>query len=171
MNFLQRLRDVLGIDDVYEYADEYAEEGEFPLPEEADPAQSEETARSRPNNVIGMPRGMPRTGQIELVMMQPRLFQEIPQAVEALRQRKSVVLDLTLMDTDQAQRSADYVAGGAYAIDGHQRHLGSCIFLFTPSFVQISSYPAAESPVAHEPSAPPPATYVPPVQSVPPSHF
>ena len=126
MSFLQRLRDVLGIEDAYEDYEEYELE---PQEDEAyDPADREGIAserRSRPNKVVGMPGA---NGQTEMVMMQPRSFQEMPKAVDALRERKSVVLDLSLMDTEQAQRSADYVAGGAFAIDGHQRHLGACVF-------------------------------------------
>jgi cell division inhibitor SepF len=143
MSFLQRLRDVLGIDERYD-EDDYDEESDSELaePEEAFLEQrSLGSFRNSSSKVIGMP-GL---GHMEMVLMQPRSFQEIPQAVMALRERKSVVLDLTLMEPEQAQRSADYVAGGAYAIDGHQRQLGACIFLFTPSFVQISSYPGAQA--------------------------
>jgi len=156
MSFFQRLRDVLGIDEGYEEYEDDLEDPEQVLAgqEEACPDRRSRyspsnTSSRGSSNVIGLP-GM---GQMEVVLMQPRSFQEIPQAVNALRERKSVILDLTLMDTEQAQRSADYVAGGAYAIDGHQRHLGACVFLFTPSFVQISSYPGAESPVAKPPTA------------------
>jgi cell division inhibitor SepF len=159
MNFLQRLRDVLGIDEEYEEYEEYDQEAEEAdgvnygtSNREGEPSER----RSHSNKVIGLPGA---NGQMEMVMMQPRSFQEMPQAVDALRERKSVVLDLSLMDTDQAQRSADYVAGGAFAIDGHQRHLGACVFLFTPSFVQISSYSSADPSVGaplNSPAAPPP---------------
>jgi len=48
-------------------------------------------------------------------------------------------LNLTIMDPDQAQRAVDFVAGGTYAIDGHQERIGESIFLFTPSCVQVST--------------------------------
>jgi cell division inhibitor SepF len=159
MSFLQRLRDVLGIDEAYEeddYDDEASGSGvaepEADVPERRSPPGN---FRHPPSKVIGMP-GL---GQMEMVLMQPRSFQEIPQAVMALRERKSVILDLTLIDPEQAQRSADYVAGGAYAIDGHQRQLGACVFLFTPSFVQISSYPAAQPLTPPLPPTAPPSAY------------
>jgi cell division inhibitor SepF len=50
-----------------------------------------------------------------------------------------VVLNLTIMDPDQAQRAVDFVAGGTYAIDGHQERIGESIFLFTPNCVQVST--------------------------------
>lgn len=96
------------------------------------------------NNVIGMP-GV-TNGFSEVLVMEPRTFEEMPQAIQALRERKSVVLNLTMMDPDQAQRAVDFIAGGTYAIDGHQERIGESIFLFTPSCVQVST----QSGVIHE---------------------
>jgi cell division inhibitor SepF len=89
------------------------------------------------SNVIGMPGAV--NGISEVVVMEPRSFEEMPQAISALRERKSVVLNLTMMDPDQAQRSVDFIAGGTYALDGHQERIGESIFLFTPSCVQVST--------------------------------
>ena len=51
------------------------------------------------------------------------------------------------MDPDQAQRAVDFVAGGTYAIDGHQERVGESIFLFAPSCVNVtSSFPEEVSP-------------------------
>lgn len=87
------------------------------------------------NNVIGMPGAL--NGMSEVVVLEPRTFEEMPQAIRALRERKSVVLNLTIMDPEQAQRAVDFVAGGTYALDGHQERIGESIFLFTPSCVQV----------------------------------
>ncbi len=96
------------------------------------------------NNVIGMP-GVANSIS-EVVVMEPRSFEEMPQAIQALRERKSVVLNLTMMDPDQAQRAVDFIAGGTFALDGHQERIGESIFLFTPSCVQVST----QSGVVHE---------------------
>ncbi|ACK65745.1 protein of unknown function DUF552 [Rippkaea orientalis PCC 8801] len=92
------------------------------------------TARS---NVIGMP-GI--TNSIaEVVVVEPHSFDEMPQVIQTLRERKSVVLNLNSMDPEEAQRAVDFVAGGTYAIDGHQERIGESIFLFTPSCVKVST--------------------------------
>ena len=79
--------------------------------------------------------------------MEPRSFDEMPQAIQALRERKTVILNLTMMDPDQAQRAVDFVAGGTFAIDGHQERVGESIFLFAPSCVNVtSSFPEEASP-------------------------
>lgn len=142
MNLFERLRDAFGLIEEYDDYEEYEDEDEAL---ESHPSQTN-TGRRPPNNVIGLP-GL----QMEVVLMQPRSFEEAPQAVTALRERKSVVLNLTMMEPEQAQRCADYVAGGVFAIDGHQRQLGPNIFLFTPNFVHITPHPATEAPIQQNP--------------------
>ena len=89
------------------------------------------------NNVIGMP-GL-ANGNSEVVVIEPHSFEEMPQVILALRERKSVVLNLNVMNPEEAQRAVDFIAGGTYAMDGHQERVGESIFLFTPSSVKVSS--------------------------------
>ena len=44
-----------------------------------------------------------------------------------------------MMEPDQAQRAVDFVAGGTFAIDGHQERVGESIFLFAPSCVTVTN--------------------------------
>ena len=159
MSIFTKLRDFVGLNDPvdYEYDYDEAEAEEYPTlyPEEASaaaPAEDEtrprRRLRERPgigtatatgtslgsttmSNVIGMPGAM--NGQTEVMVMEPRSFEEMPQAIQALRERKSVVLNLTMMDPDQAQRTVDFVAGGTYAIDGHQERVGESISCLLPT--------------------------------------
>ncbi len=98
------------------------------------------------SNVIGMPGIATATAEVNL--MEPRNFDEMPRAIQALRERKTVILNLTMMEPDQAQRAVDFVAGGTFAIDGHQERVGESIFLFAPSCVTVSND------VQEEPSVP-----------------
>ncbi len=169
-NIFSKLRDFVGLNEPaeYEYYEEepeaegyhnlYQQENSQPTPEEANRQQTRrwrdrapvgtevETATTTPtmNNVIGMPGAV--NGISEVLVMEPRTFEEMPQAIQALRERKSIVLNLTIMDPDQAQRAVDFVAGGTYALDGHQERIGESIFLFTPSCVQVST----QTGVVHE---------------------
>ncbi|MBF2036757.1 MAG: cell division protein SepF [Leptolyngbyaceae cyanobacterium T60_A2020_046] len=161
-NLFSKLRDFVGLNDPADYEYEYDEmdgeeyqaiyQEENTQPAVAPQPQEEPRARRRVrermltndtgmttmgSNVIGMPGAI--NGASEVVVMEPRSFEEMPQAIQALRERKSVVLNLTTMDPDQAQRAVDFVAGGTYAIDGHQERIGESIFLFTPNCVQVST--------------------------------
>ena len=98
---------------------------------------------NRSSKVVGMP-GISNTST-EVSLMEPRSFDEMPQAIQALRERKTVILNLTMMDPDQAQRAVDFIAGGTYAIDGHQERVGESIFLFAPSCVNVTSSSSEEA--------------------------
>ncbi|WP_017319055.1 cell division protein SepF [Mastigocladopsis repens] len=168
-NIFSKLRDFVGLNEQveYEYYEEepdaesyqnlYQEQNAQPAPQQEPTAQNRRwrepmhtmgtdvAAGSKPmSNVIGMPGAI--NGISEVLVLEPRTFEEMPQAIQALRERKSVVLNLTIMDPDQAQRAVDFVAGGTYALDGHQERIGESIFLFTPSCVQVST----QSGVLHE---------------------
>jgi cell division inhibitor SepF len=91
----------------------------------------------RSNNVIGMP-GINQASS-EVVVIEPHSFAEMPKVIQILKERRSVVLNLNVMDPDEAQRAVDFVAGGTYAIDGNQERIGESIFLFTPNSVKVST--------------------------------
>lgn len=162
MKTLQRLWDSFGFNERFdETGYEYAYDGEEDSPEDYAP----EDLNRKPlplNNIVGMPGLAP--GQVEIIVIEPRSFEEAPLAVVALRERKLVILNVGLLDLDAAQRAVDFVAGGVFAIDGQQERLGESIFLFTPSFVQVSNY-AEKANVVVQPTAPfrsasPAATWV-----------
>ena len=158
MGIFTKLKDFVGLTEAQEYEYEYDEassneyqglyqEENGAIAQEPEEPQARRT-RERPttslrstsdglSNVIGMPGAA--NGLSQVMVMEPRSFEEMPQAIQALRERKSVVLNLTMMDPDQAQRAVDFVAGGTYALDGHQERIGDSIFLFAPSCVQVTS--------------------------------
>ncbi|AFY61589.1 cell division protein SepF [Synechococcus sp. PCC 6312] len=106
------------------------------------------------NNVVGMPGNRWWGAVAEVVVMEPRNFDEMPQVIQSLKDRKSVVLNLTMMDAEQAQRAVDFVAGATFTIDGHQERIGESIFLFTPSCVQVSTQAGLVREVPHPQSQP-----------------
>jgi cell division inhibitor SepF len=150
---LDRFKDFMGLNEEYDDCDDtdsdaYRSEFQQPEPPVQQPVVEEErrgfrrvTAETRTpakiNNVVGMP-GIVH-GVSEMILIEPRSFEEMPQVIDALRQRKSVILNMTLIRQEEAQRSVDFVAGGTYAIDGHYERIGDNIFLFTPNCVQVST--------------------------------
>lgn len=78
----------------------------------------------------------------EIVIIEPRDLSESSQAIQALREWKIVILKLSGLEPSQAQRAADFVTGGTYAIDGRTEWIGERTFLFTPRCVQVSKGPS-----------------------------
>ena len=103
------------------------------------------------SNVIGMPGISSEVA--EVIFMQPQNFDEMPQAIQALRERRTIILNLTQMNPEEAQRAVDFVSGGNFATDGSQERLGEGIFLFAPSCVKVTLAEAAKSAPSPEPPA------------------
>jgi len=157
VNVLNKFKDFMGLNDEdygdYDETDD-AYRGEYHMPETPSPQTVEEdrrsqrlstmdrprntsTSTSKVSNVVGMPGIM--HGVAEMILIEPKSFEEMPQVIDALKQRKSVILNMTLIRPEEAQRSVDFVAGGTYAIDGHYERIGDNIFLFTPNCVQVTT--------------------------------
>ena len=74
----------------------------------------------------------------EVMVMEPRSFEDAATIVQNLRNRKTIVLNLHLLDKEQSQRTIDFVCGAAHALDGKPQKVGDLVFVFTPSNVTLS---------------------------------
>lgn len=84
--------------------------------------------------VVEHPNAQPSS---EVMVIEPRTFNEAMEIVEHLRGRKSVLLNLHLLDNETSQRIVDFLSGATHAIDGHQQRIGDGVFLFAPATVTI----------------------------------
>ncbi|MBR2068745.1 MAG: cell division protein SepF [Candidatus Gastranaerophilales bacterium] len=80
----------------------------------------------------------PKSGAYEVVVIEPKAYNESISIVEALKERKTVILNLQLLDREQSQRIVDFLCGCTHALDGSQRKIGENVFIFTPSNINIS---------------------------------
>jgi cell division inhibitor SepF len=148
MNVFSKLRDFVGFNNEPEYDYEYDEmEGDryqntYQQPPEPNPAvaaaeeERRQNRRLRERSVVGSTGTdvVAPTGGVGSVMNN---VIGMPGSMNGISE---------VMDPDQAQRAVDFVAGGTYALDGHQERIGESIFLFTPSCVQVRT----QSGVVHE---------------------
>lgn len=74
----------------------------------------------------------------EVMVIEPRSFGEAGQIVQNLKERKTIVLNLHLLDKEQSQRTIDFVCGAAHALSGTPQKVGDMVFLFTPCNVTLS---------------------------------
>lgn len=81
----------------------------------------------------------PNSRGYEVMVIEPRSFEESLEIVNNLRQRKSVVLNLHLLDNEQSQRIVDFLSGATHALDGNQQKIGEGVFIFTPNNILIQS--------------------------------
>ena len=74
----------------------------------------------------------------EVMIIEPRSFGEAGQIVQNLKDRKTIVLNLHLLDKEQSQRTIDFVCGAAHALNGTAQKISDMVFIFTPSNVSLS---------------------------------
>ena len=103
-----------------------------------EPAFKQTSPIRQERKVISMPqRGYDAKGY-EVVVFEPRAYNESIQIAQALKERKTVILNLQLLDRDQSQRIVDFISGCTHALDGSQRKIGENVFIFTPSNINLS---------------------------------
>lgn len=120
--------------------DEMAQEIEEDYPVQdnlaLDPAYSYQPVADKTNELKVV--NHPNFKGYEVKVMEPRSFEDAATIVQHLRNRKTIVLNLHLLDKEQSQRTIDFVCGAAHALDGKPQKVGDLVFVFTPSNVTLS---------------------------------
>ncbi len=83
---------------------------------------------------LGAAYGMP---QVEVFHC--RGFADAQSIVLAVREQRTVVLQLDQLQPVEAQRVVDFVSGAIHALEGQSERLGETTFLFAPADVRLSS--------------------------------
>jgi cell division inhibitor SepF len=123
-------------EDLFETSDDiYATNGQLAL--DKAPVERAPKITNMGSKVIDHPSAMAASS--EVMVIEPRTFEESLEIVEHLRGRKSVLLNLHMLDSEGSQRIVDFLSGATHAIDGHQQRIGDGVFLFAPATVVISA--------------------------------
>ena len=101
-----------------------------------DPAYSYQPKQDKTNELKVV--NHPNFRGYEVLVMEPRSFDDAAQIVQNLKDRKTLVLNLHLLDKEQSQRTIDFVCGAAHALNGKPQKVGDLVFVFTPSNVTLS---------------------------------
>jgi cell division inhibitor SepF len=143
--FLKQIQTMVGLD-----AEEDEAYDDAPYDEPAQSADKNRTKTLPPAPLAAAPApvtgtrsnivGLPNAAGHEVVVIEPRSFDEALGILDNLRSRKAVILNLMGLAPEQSQRLVDFVSGACHALDGHQDKIGESIFLFTPSNVVINTF-------------------------------
>lgn len=122
-------------DDIFE--DMASEMDEYPVSDNLalEPMYSSKQIHSPASNVVSHPgfKGY------EVCVSEPRSYEESVSIVKQLKDKKTIILNLHLLDKDQAMRIVDFLCGATHALNGNQQKIGDSVFIFTPSNVALSS--------------------------------
>ena len=113
---------------------EYIEDGN--AVREIAPSSYEPVIEKRESKVLSHP-SINRGGN-EVIVVEPRSFDDAATIVQHLNDRKIVMLNLHLLDKEQSQSAVDFVCGAAHALNGMAQKISDMVFIFTPSNVSLS---------------------------------
>lgn len=119
------------------YEDEYEYEEVGSAIREIAPAYTPAPEKHTETKILNHP-SINRGGN-EVVVVEPRSFDDAATIVQHLKDRKIVMLNLHLLDKEQSQRTIDFVCGASQALNGSPKKVGDLVFVFAPSNVTLSA--------------------------------
>lgn len=112
----------------------YQTEGQLAMQPEIKPVvrNTEETGKNVVNGTFGK-------GNTEVIICEPREYKESVEFVKHLKDKKSIIVNLNLLDANDAVRLVDFLCGATHALNGNQRKISENVFIFTPMSVSLSA--------------------------------
>ncbi|HHY74541.1 MAG TPA: cell division protein SepF [Bacillus bacterium] len=128
MSIKSKFRSFFALDD----EDEYIEERNYEDEEHEVPRR---VTRSAKQNVVSL-QSIQQTSKV--ILCEPRVYDEVQEVADHLKNRKTVVINLQRVNSDQGMRIVDFLSGTVYAIGGDINKLGPNTFICTPENVDIA---------------------------------
>ena len=82
---------------------------------------------------------------LEIVLLKPERIEEMEQAVQLLQRHSTVVVDMALLDDNNAQRFIDFLSGAVWSLDGSIQRVSDGVIVAAPMAIRLTSGSKAES--------------------------
>lgn len=136
MGLWDKVKNIMVIPDEDEYEEEANQEEETVKNEE--PARrSEPTPRVFQGGRSKTVAYAPQKPSVQVVLVKPERFDDVPSIADHLNEKKTVVLNLEAADRDVSRRIIDFLSGVAYANHGNIRKIANSTFIIVPTEVDV----------------------------------
>ncbi|MBO7743901.1 cell division protein SepF [Paenibacillus sp. MWE-103] len=132
MDMMNKFMSFLGLQEEEEVVERERVESHDEQEVETSPFEARK-ASSKGNNIVSIHSQK----NVRVILNEPRSYEEAQDIADHLRSRRSVVVNLQRVRSDQAVRIVDFLSGTIYALNGGISKLGPNIFLCTPDTVEI----------------------------------
>ncbi|MFW5979839.1 MAG: cell division protein SepF [Bacillota bacterium] len=78
-----------------------------------------------------------RKNEFKVVYHIPDSLSETKEIVDDLKNGRAIIVNLEEKDHNNARRFIDFISGAVYGLNGNIQKIGSGVFLFTPSNIEI----------------------------------
>ena len=144
MGLFDRIKDIMSIPEEDEFENEPEMEQEAaPKRVVAEEAPATTSRRQETPRVFQGGRSKtvsyaaPAKPAIQVVLVKPERFEDVPAIADHLNEGKTVVLNLEVADRDNSRRIVDFISGVAYANHGNIRKVANSTFIVVPTEVDI----------------------------------
>lgn len=130
MSFVNKMKDFIGLTDI-EDEDEYEEEL---VETRQDSKQVDKTSTySKKGNLVNIHTN----SDMKLFICEPEKYEDCTRAVDELKNRKAVVLNIESLDLEDQKQIFEFIKGAVYALEASIQKVSKGIFVIAPVNVQI----------------------------------
>lgn len=132
-NVLSKVKSLLGFEDYEEYDDYEDEDYEK---EVIDEDEVEPVITNKKNSKVV---NIHTSSATKVTITKPVDYEEATEICEALKNRRIVLVNTTLLETKIAQRLLDFISGSCYALGGELQQIEKGVYILSPSNVEVTN--------------------------------
>ena len=133
-NVLSKVKSILGFEDYEDYDDFEDEEYENEEMEEENSAEPVITNKKN-NKVVNIHT----SSAVKVTITKPSDYEEAMEICDALKNRRIVLVNTTILEFKIAQRLLDFISGSCYALGGEVQQIEEGVYLLSPSNVEVTN--------------------------------
>ncbi|QSX06882.1 cell division protein SepF [Sedimentibacter sp. zth1] len=133
MSFMNKMKDFIGLTDMEEDEDGYEDEYENDAKTEVKPVNPNINSYSKKGNVIKVHSN----SDMKLFICEPEKYEDCTRAVDELKNRKAVVLNIENLELEDQRQIFEFIKGAVYALEASIQKVSKGIFVIAPINVQI----------------------------------
>lgn len=134
MGLWDSIKNIMTIPDDDEYENESVMEEEV----EQKPAREEQATRREPRLIKSKANAAQPPHQVQVVLVKPDRFDDMPSVADHLNAGKTVVLNLEDASSEVARRMVDFLSGATYANGGNMKKVAKNTFLIAAHGVGVA---------------------------------
>ncbi len=132
-NFVSKIKSLLGFEDYENYEDYEDEEYENEMKDGDD---IEPVIANKKNSKIV---NIHTSSATKVTITKPVDYEEATEICEALKNRRIVLVNTTVLELKIAQRLLDFISGACYSLGGELQQIEKGVYLLSPSNVEVTN--------------------------------
>ncbi|MCE5221436.1 MAG: cell division protein SepF [Clostridium sp.] len=130
---LSKVKSLLGFEDYEDYEDYEDEEYENEMKDEE---EIEPVITNKKNSKVV---NIHTSSTAKVTITKPVDYEEATEICEALKNRRIVLVNTTMLELKIAQRLLDFISGSCYALGGELQQIEKGVYILSPSNVEVTN--------------------------------